>query len=135
MRTPKFLAAVTLGTAIAAAGVALAPALAQTSPATSAAPARPGMTIPLVFDMLTGMGYWNIDKIERDPATFEVRANDKNGERVKVIVDAQSGEILVKRQEGRKRLAADDRRGSADCSERRCRDDLPPRAAAPQTVK
>jgi hypothetical protein len=87
--------------------------------------------MPQVFEKLSAQGYWNIDRIERESTSFEVIARDKSGGRVKLHVDARSGEILDRREDGRKHdkrhLDAGQRDG-VECNERRCRDDLPPKS-------
>jgi hypothetical protein len=89
------------------------------------------LSMPQVFEKLSAQGYWNIDRIERESTSFEVIARDKSGARVKLHVDARSGEILDRREEGRKHdkrhLEAGQRDG-VECNERRCRDDLPPKS-------
>ncbi len=90
-----------------------------------AAEARKGLSIPQIYDNLSAQGYWNIDKIERDPRSYEVSANDKSGDRVKLYVDAQTGEIVERRLDNRRRLMDERRQSSVDCNQRRCRDDLP----------
>jgi hypothetical protein len=131
MRASSLLSAMILG-----AGLAVgATALAQTPKPAPAAEARPELSMPQIHDKLVALGYWNIDKIERDPGSYEVRAHDRNGDRVKLYLDARTGEILERRVDGRKRSthdrrgADDGQRNSADCNERRCRDDLPPKGA------
>lgn len=80
---------------------------------------RPWLTIPQVHERLQAAGYRNIEQIERENGSYEVRATDSNGSRSKLYVNPQTGELLVQRA-GKHR-----RRNSADCNERRCRDDLP----------
>lgn len=137
MRASLTLSASALAVLIGMGGIV--PAAAQGVGALPAADSRPGLSIPQVYEKLTAQGYWNIDKIERDPGSFEVRAHEKNGDRVKLYVDARTGEITHKRLEGQKRDRREDRGAGqrsgdgANCNERRCRDDLPPppRPAAP----
>jgi hypothetical protein len=90
------------------------------------------LPIPQIYAKLESAGYRNIEKIEREHGAYEVRATDRQGGRVRLDVHPQTGEILDRSarrqaQEGSDRHA----RASADCSERRCRDDLPPKAAKP----
>lgn len=136
MRASSLLSAMTLSVGLAAGGAALAPAFAQAGKSAPGIEARQGMSIPQIHEKLTALGYWNIDKIERDPGAFEVRANEKNGDRVKLYLDVRTGEIIDRRLEGRKRDLYDrhdrdvGKRNSVDCNERRCRDDLPRNGAA-----
>ena len=102
-RTFRLFLALALGTGLIAGGAALAPALAQASKSAPAAEARQVKSIPQIHDQLTALGYTHIDKIERDDNNFEVKANAKNGDRVKLYLDDQTGEILKKKQEQRNR--------------------------------
>ena len=104
-RTSRLFLALALGTGLIAGGAALAPALAlaQASKSAPAAEARQVKSIPQIHDQLTALGYTHIDKIERDDNNFEVKANAKNGDRVKLYLDDQTGEILKKKQEQRNR--------------------------------
>lgn len=101
------------------------------TPRTAPAAAPQSLSMPQLFEKLTAQGYWNIDRIERESTSFEVIARDKSGARVKLHVDARSGEILDRREDGRKHyrrhLEAGQRDG-VECNERRCRDDLPPKS-------
>jgi len=129
MSKPGFLSALAL-----CAGFSAAPGFAADGP-------REGLTIPQVYERLAGQGYWNIDRIEREAGSYEVSANDRNGDRVKLYVSAGTGEILERRvrSASRDRYVRDGRPGSGargtECNERRCRDDLPaaPKAPAPTT--
>ena len=136
MRTSSLVSALVLAAGLIGGGVAVGPALAQSVKTAAAAEARQAMSIPQVYEKLTALGYWNIDKIERDPSAFEVRANGANGDRLKLYVDARTGEIINSRLDGRRRGTDASGRGSAECSERRCRDDLPQTGVAvPPAVK
>jgi len=102
------------------------------------------LSIPEVHAKLESAGYRNIEKIEREHGSYEVKATDRNGQRMKLYVHPQTGEIISqrgrdsKRDSKRDKSASDDsknsQRNSADCNKRRCRDDLPlagtPRPAA-----
>lgn len=130
MRTSQISVATSIGMLLFAGSIVATPAFAQDSRPPQAVEARKALSIPQIYDKLTALGYWNIDKIERDPGTYEIRANDKSGDRVKLYLDAQTGEVVEKRPDSRKRFMDESRRSSADCSERRCRDDLPANGAA-----
>lgn len=95
------------------------------------------LSIGEVHTRLESAGYRNIEKIERESGSYEVKATDRNGQRVKLYVHPQTGEVLERRQRDSKRDKYDSRsakdnkqRYSADCNERRCRDDLPQAGAA-----
>lgn len=68
-------------------------------------------TIPQIYDKLSALGYWNIDKIEYHQKLFEVRANDKHGGRMRLSVDALSGEITEARRQDRRKERSDERDG------------------------
>ena len=96
---------------------------------------RPWLSTPQVHQTLEAAGYGNIEKIEREHGNYEVKATDRNGERVKLHVNPQTGEVLDSRLRDAKagRARQDGQRPGVECSKRRCRDDLPPPAgAAPQ---
>ncbi len=94
---------------------------------------RQWLSIPQVHAKLEAAGYRHIEKIERERGAYEVRATDRNGERVKLYLNPQTGDSMNQRGDG-KRLGNRDGEGarmsSANCSERRCRDDMPPKPAA-----
>ncbi len=126
-----------LGT-LAAGGVFLAPSFA--ADARLAPPGeRQWLSIPQLHDKLEAAGYHHIEKIERERGGYEVRATDRTGERVKLYVNPQTGEVSDQRSHGKRMRDGGDegRRDSADCSKRRCRDDLPqkptPAPASPTT--
>jgi len=92
------------------------------------------LSIPEVHARLESAGYRNIEKIERESGSYEVKATDQAGRRIKLYVHPQTGEVIDQRQRSVKRdqynahdggYAKNNPRNSADCNERRCRDDLP----------
>lgn len=99
---------------------------------TGATTEQPWLPIPQVYAKLEAAGYRNIEKIEREHGTYEVRATDPQGARVRLDVHPQTGAIL---ERGARKQAPDGterrQRASPECNERRCRDDLPPKAAKP----
>lgn len=113
---------------------------------------RQWLTIPQVHQKLEAAGYRSIEKIERESGGYEVRATDRQGERVKLYLNPQTGEILGQgagKRDGKRDNKHDDKRdsardnkrdgtdaakrlrGSGDCNERRCRDDLPGSGVTP----
>lgn len=139
MRTLTTLSAFTLGAALVGGGVLLSPTFAQERSAVSSSAAR-WLSIVEVHDRLVAAGYHNIEKIEREDGIYEARATSRQGERVKLYINPQSGEIRERSK--REKYDKDASRAmwgdtrSADCSERRCRDDLPQKAiATPPAVK
>ncbi|MDD3517455.1 MAG: PepSY domain-containing protein [Chromatiales bacterium] len=89
------------------------------------------LSIPEVHARLESAGYRNIEKIERESGSYEVKATDQAGRRIKLYVHPQTGEVIDQRQRDVKRDKYDggytknNQRNAADCNERRCRDDLP----------
>ena len=89
------------------------------------------LSIPEVHARLESAGYRNIEKIERERGSYEVKATDQAGRRIKLYVHPQTGEVIDQRKRDVKRdkydggYAKSNQRNSADCNERRCRDDLP----------
>lgn len=85
------------------------------------------LSIPEVADRLESAGYRNIEKIEREGGSYEVKAADQAGRRIKLYVHPQTGEVIDQRQRDKYDggHAKSNQRSSADCNERRCRDDLP----------
>lgn len=94
------------------------------------------LSIPEVSARLESAGYRNIEKIEREGGSYEVKAIDHSGRRVKLHVHPHTGEVIDRSQRGVKHDkyenmgAEKSRRNLADCNERRCRDDLPAPAVA-----
>lgn len=135
MRTKTILSAFALGAGLVAGGAVLAPAFAEDNRPVPVGE-RQWLSIPQIHDKLDAAGYRNIEKIEREDGAYEARATNRNGERVKLYLNPQTGEILDRRQSKSSR----DKNGSwgytqgqlnsADCNERRCRDNLPQKAAA-----
>jgi hypothetical protein len=134
MRTTTILSAFALGAGLVAGGVVLAPAFAQDNRPASVSE-RQWLSIPQIHDKLVAAGYRNIEKIEREDGGYEARATNRSGERVKLYLNPQTGEIRNQRQRETRRDKNDSwgythgQRYSADCNERRCRDDLPQKAA------
>jgi len=100
------------------------------------------LSIPQIYNKLEAAGYRNVEKIERERGSYEIKATDRNGERIRLRLHPQTGEIIDQRQRSSKRDRYNGRnlssgqRNSAECNERRCRDDLPqPGAATPPTGK
>lgn len=131
MRTITLFSALVLGAGLVGGGMLLSPSFAQNAGSTGVnTPTPRWLSIAEVHDRLIAAGYRNVEKIEREDGSYEARATSRRGERVKLYVNPQSGEI----RERRKRESRHDKdaaRGDAygqyavDCNERRCRDDLP----------
>jgi len=100
------------------------------------------LSIPEVHTRLESAGYRNIEKIERESGSYEVKATDQTGRRIKLYVHPKTGEVIDQRQRDSKRdkydrgNARSNQRNSLDCNERRCRDDLPQQETVqPATAK
>ena len=118
--------------------VALVAGMAVTLPAkaserkTLATTEQTWLPIPQIYAKLEAAGYRNIEKIEREHGTYEVRATDRQGARVRLDVHPQTAAILERNSRRRAQDGTDSRqRPSANCNERRCRDDLLPKATTP----
>lgn len=75
----------------------VAPAPAATAPA-QAAPAAQILTVRQIYDTLTAAGYRNITEIELEHHRgYDVKADNPQGQRVKLRVDAQTGAVLRSR--------------------------------------
>lgn len=131
MRTMTIVSAIALG-------VLVAPSFAQDNRPASGSE-RQWLSIPQIHAKLEAAGYRNIEKIEREHGSYEVKATDRNGQRIKLHLNPQTGEVADQRQRDTKRDSADSpngQRNSADCNTRRCRDDMPqPGVATPTTGK
>lgn len=91
-RTLVALAAATaLGLGIAQAQTASPSAVA--APAATMAPAGAELTIRDIYDRMEAAGYREIREIEWDDGRYEVKARNAQGERVKLYVNARSGEV------------------------------------------
>lgn len=113
MRTSQILSALILGTGIVVAGASLLPAFAQSdkpAASTQSASAKNDMSMGQIHDKLAAEGYRDITKIERERDAFEVKAVDKNGARVKLYLDPQTGDVIESRQKDRKQDSTRERR-------------------------
>jgi len=52
------------------------------------------LAIPAIYDKVTAAGYLDIHEIDRERNGYEVKAFDKDGDRVKLFVDPMNGEVL-----------------------------------------
>ena len=96
------MSVLTLGAATVAGAAALAQTAPQPAPAAAApaqsAPAAPILTVRQVYDTLTAAGYRNITEIELEhQRAYDVKAENAQGQRVKLRVDAQTGAVLRSR--------------------------------------
>ncbi len=138
MRSPKTMFSLVLGVGLLAGGIALAPSLAEEKRTTPAAE-RQWISIAQVHQKLEAAGYRNVEKIEREHGVYEARATDRNGVRVKLSINPQTGELTdrsERRERDREGASGEGRQreghASVECNKRRCRDDAPQRAAVTQ---
>ena len=68
------------------------------------------LSIPEVHARLESAGYRNIEKIERESGSYEVKATDQAGRRIKLYVHHQTGEIIDQGQRDAKHDKAFDSR-------------------------
>jgi len=99
-------------------------------------PERQWLSIAQIAAKLEAAGYRQIEKIEREGGGYEVRATNQAGERTKLYVNPQTGALTSQYGKTRKGGAAEGAGGqnSANCNERRCRDDLPAKPAISTTA-
>ena len=140
MRASTLVSASLLAAALVAGGVFLAPSFADDHYSDPVGQ-RPWLSIPQLHDKLVGAGYRDIEKIEREHGRYEVRATDRAGRRVKLHLNPWTGEIdardrgEIKRGYTESDAVVEGRRGGAECSKRRCRDDLPQAGSAAPKAK
>lgn len=134
MKLFPILTSLTLGCAIVAATTLMTPAFAddhRSNPVSE----RQWLSIAQIHDKLVAAGYHDIEKIEREHGGYEARATDRQGARTKLYLNPQTGEIVGQRNKGTQASGNEGRpQKSADCNERRCRDDLPAKPVKPATA-
>ena len=99
-------------------------------------PERQWLSIAQVAARLEAAGYRRIEKIEREGGGYEARATNQAGERTKLYINPQTGALISQHGKARPGGATDGAgsQNSANCNERRCRDDLPAKPATPTAV-
>lgn len=101
MRTSRLFSVLAVSAVLVGGTAFLTPALSQTGkPEISYE--RTDLTINQVLVKLMAAGYDNVDKIERERNAYEVRAIGKNGARVKLYVDPQTGDLIKTGRQGTK---------------------------------
>lgn len=127
MNSTSILSTLSLTASILLAGAAISPAYADDS-SSERGHANPALSVPQVLQKLDAAGYRHIEKIQLKRGNYEVRTTGRDGERIKLYVNAQTGSILGQR-DGRKSYAHSGsmmQKLMGNCNERRCRDDLVP---------
>lgn len=93
MRTSRLISILAVSAAFVGGASFLTPAMSQTGKS-DISYERADLTLHQVLVKLSAAGYDNVDKIERERNAYEVRAIDKNGARVKLYVDPQTGDLI-----------------------------------------
>ena len=139
MRTPTILSVSALAAALLAGGVFIAPAFAKDN-RSGRDVERDWLPIPQLHKQIEAAGYRDVEEIEREHGQYEARATDREGKRVKLYLNPRTGNIEDRdRHDGRRDrdgmgTVSEGARGSAECSQRRCRDDLPVNTSAVPTA-
>ncbi|GAA4418506.1 hypothetical protein GCM10011450_04120 [Advenella faeciporci] len=95
MNTTRLMTALAMSSSLLFSGAAINTALAQTNTAqVQTAPSQTPLNIKQIYDKVETAGYTNITEIDLDDNIYDVKAHDQKGERVKIKVDARSGEII-----------------------------------------
>ena len=128
MRSTYLFTASALAASLAVGGFVFAPAFGQDASADARVEANARLSVAQVHERLSALGYKDIDEIDRDRGVYEVEAATSAGERVKLYVDAGSGELRTNseaRDRGgdSKRMGRQADRAAPDSTGRRCRDD------------
>jgi hypothetical protein len=130
MRILTTFSSLTFGAVLIAGGIAFAPSFAgENRNSSSGANEQQWLSIGQISAKIEAAGYRNVEKIEREHGVYEARATNRNGTRVKLHINPQTGEISDRGDreqppESSKR-DRDSASSSANCNKRRCRDDLP----------
>lgn len=101
MRTSRLFSVLAISAAVVGGTAFVTPALSQTAKQ-DISYERTDLTINQVLVKLMAVGYDSVDKIERERNAYEVRAIDKNGVRVKLYVDPQTGDLIKSGRQGEK---------------------------------
>lgn len=141
MRTSKIALSLALVAAIGLGGVLLIPSFAADRSAESN-DRQPWLSLAEILTRLEKAGYRNIEKIEREHGSYEARATDTNGQRVKLYINPHTGEVTDRRERGDRHEnsyrgeGGKDGQPAGECNRRRCRDDLPaPAVGAPKAIR
>ncbi len=112
MNAKTLLSALAIATGLVAGGVLVAPALAQNANPAADANGK-WLSIPQIHDKLEAAGYGNIDEIERERDGYEVKATDREGQRVELEVDPLTAGVTktVVKRDKRKSERGEDRDG------------------------
>ena len=116
MKAKTLLSTLAIAIGLVAGGALVAPALAENVNSAADANAK-WLSIPQIHDKLEAAGYENIVEIERERDGYEVKATDRDGQRVELEVDPLTGGVtktVVKRDKRKSR--GDDRDSQRDAA-------------------
>lgn len=103
MRTSRLFSVLTASVALVGGTAVLSPAFSQNQTGnTEISYERTDLDINQVLVKLMAAGYNKVDKIERERNAYEVRAIDKNGDRIRLYVDPQTGDLIKSGRQGAK---------------------------------
>ena len=93
----SLLAGLSMGAIAQSAPTAPAAATAATAPQAASKVQQPSLNIRQIYDRLDAAGYRELQEIEWSDGRYEVKGMNAQGERVKLEVDGNTGEVLRSR--------------------------------------
>lgn len=93
----SLLAGLSMGAIAQSAPTAPAAATAATAPQAASKVQQPSLNIRQIYDRLDAAGYRELKEIEWSDGRYEVKGTNAQGERVKLEVDGNTGEVLRSR--------------------------------------
>lgn len=93
----SLLAGLSMGAIAQSAPTAPAAATAATAPQAASKVQQPSLNIRQIYDRLDAAGYRELQEIEWSDGRYEVKGTNAQGERVKLEVDGNTGEVLRSR--------------------------------------
>lgn len=93
----SLLAGLSMGAIAQSAPAAPAAATAATTPQAASKVQQPSLNIRQIYDRLDAAGYRELQEIEWSDGRYEVKGMNAQGERVKLEVDGNTGEVLRSR--------------------------------------
>ena len=108
MRTSHLVTAIAISAGLLATGLTVAPVFAQNVATDSAAERGNWLSIPQIHEKIVAAGYRDISEIEREDNAYEVKAIDRDGRKVKLVVDPTNGDLVRTDRKGRDGRRGDD---------------------------
>lgn len=93
----SLLAGLSMGAIAQSAPTAPAAATAATAPQAASKVQQPSLNIRQIYDRLDAAGYRELQEIEWSDGRYEVKGMNAQGQRVKLEVDGNTGEVLRSR--------------------------------------